>query len=150
MTAPDWVHSLPMVNAGLNSLATLLLVVGQIFIKRNRVDAHKWTMFAAFGTSVLFLACYLTYHVALHHYTGSGSKTYPADAPERPIYLAILLTHVVLAAAVPFLAIITIRYGLKADWPKHRRIAKVTFPIWLYVSVTGVVIYWMLYHYAAK
>lgn len=149
MNAPDWVLSLPAVNAGLNGLATVLLVVGQVLIKRGKVDAHKNTMLAAFGTSVAFLACYLTYHIALHQYTGSGSRTYPAEAPERPLYLTILVTHVILAAAVPVLAIVTIRSGLKANWTKHRKLAKITFPIWLYVSVTGVVIYWMLYHYAA-
>lgn len=150
MTAPDWVLALPAVNAGLNGLATVLLVVGLLLIKKGKTEAHKKAMLAAFATSVAFLACYLTYHVALHHYTGSGSRSYPADAPERPLYRGILLTHVFLAAAVPVLAILTIRSGLKADWTRHRRLAKITFPVWLYVSVTGVVIYWMLYHYAAR
>jgi protein SCO1/2/putative membrane protein len=148
LNAPEWVSQLPAVNAGLNALATVLLVAGLAMIKGKQVEAHKWTMLAAFGVSIAFLACYLTYHVALHQYTGSGSKHYPADAPLRPLYLAILLTHVFLAAAVPVLAVVTIRHGLKQNWTKHRRIAKITFPIWLYVSVTGVVIYWMLYHFA--
>lgn len=147
--APDWVTRLPAINASLNGLATVLLVVGLVLIKRGQPVAHKRAMLAAFATSVAFLACYVVYHVALRHYTGSGSKSYPADAPERPLYLAILLTHVVLAAIVPVLALMTIWHGLRENWPKHRRLAKVTFPIWLYVSITGVVIYAMLYHLAA-
>ncbi len=150
MIPPDWVTWLPAVNAGLNGLATLLLVAGYALIRAKKIAAHKAAMLTAFGTSVAFLACYVAYHVALHHYTGSGSKHYPADAPLRPLYLAILVSHVVLAAAVPVLAVVTIRHGLKANWTKHRRIAKITFPIWLYVSVTGVVIYWMLYHFAGR
>lgn len=149
MNAPDWVLTLPQVNAGLNGLSTLLLLAGIALIKSNRVTAHKATMLSAFGVSIVFLACYLTYHFALHHYTGSGSRPYPTDAPLRPLYLGFLLTHVVLAAAVPALAIVTIWHGLKANWTRHRFWAKITFPIWLYVSVTGVVIYWMLYHFAA-
>lgn len=146
---PGWVESLPAVNAGLNGLATLLLVAGYAAIKGGRRTAHARCMVASFGTSVAFLACYLVYHAALQHFTGSGSRAYPTDAPGRSVYLAILLTHVVLAAAVPVLAGITLWRAWREDWTRHRRIAKIAFPIWLYVSVTGVVIYWMLYHFAA-
>lgn len=149
METPDWVQSLPSINAALNGLATILLVAGYACIRRGKVDAHKRIMLTAFATSILFLVCYLTYHGALHHYTGAGHRTFPGTGTLKTTYLIILLTHVVLAAAVPVLAIITIYRGLKADWVRHRRIAKVTFPIWLYVSVTGVIIYWMLYHLAA-
>ena len=145
---PDWVAMLPAVNATLNGLATVLLVCGFLAIRKGNRDTHRKIMLSAFFTSVLFLACYLVYHFALHHYTGSGSKKYPEDHPGRPVYLTILLTHVVLAATVPFLATITIYRGLKQDWVRHKRIAKITFPIWLYVSVTGVIIYLMLYHWA--
>jgi uncharacterized membrane protein YozB (DUF420 family) len=142
---PDWVSSLPAVNASLNGLATVLLLVGFAFIKRRRVIAHRNTMLSAFAVSVVFLGCYLTYHGY------AGSKPFPRVpvAGLRETYLVILATHVVLAAAVPFLAVVTIwRALVKQDFVRHRRIARVTYPIWLYVSVTGVVIYVMLYHVA--
>jgi protein SCO1/2/putative membrane protein len=135
------------VNAALNSLATVLLITGWVHVRRGRVIAHKRIMLSAFGVSILFLACYLLYHFALHQYTGSSSRKFAGTGPIRSVYLAILGSHVVLAAVVPILAIVTIRRGLRADWPRHRRIARITFPIWLYVSVTGVIIYGMLYHW---
>lgn len=144
---PAWVLALPAINAVLNSLSTLLLVGGYALIRKGRREAHKRTMLTAFGVSVLFLACYLVYHGALTHYTGSGSQKFQGTGVIRPIYFTILITHIVLAAAVPVLAVITIYRGLKAQWDRHRRIARVTFPIWLYVSVTGVIIYGMLYHW---
>ncbi|MGE3315398.1 MAG: DUF420 domain-containing protein [Planctomycetaceae bacterium] len=149
MEIPGWVQSLPSINAGLNGLATILLLAGYVCIRRGKVEAHKRIMLSAFATSIVFLVCYLTYHGALQHYTGAGHRSFPGTGALKTLYLVILLTHVVLAAAVPVLALITIYRGLKGDWPRHRRIAKVTFPIWLYVSVTGVIIYWMLYHLAA-
>lgn len=142
---PDWVSSLPAVNASLNGLATLLLLAGFAFIRRGRVIAHRNTMLTAFGVSVVFLACYLTYHFHV------PSKPFPRVPVTglREIYLAILLTHVVLAATVPFLAVVTIwRALVRQDFVRHKRIARVTYPIWLYVSVTGVAIYVMLYHVA--
>lgn len=144
---PGWAATLPTVNALLNSLATALLVAGFVLIKKNKRDAHRNVMLTAFGTSVVFLGCYLVYHFALHHYTGTHGKAFPGTGAARVVYLAILISHVVLAAVVPVLAIITIVRGLNADWERHRKIAKITFPIWLYVSVTGVVIYLMLYHW---
>ena len=146
---PGWAATLPTVNALLNSLATTLLVAGFVLIKKNKRDAHRNVMLTAFGTSVVFLGCYLVYHFALHHYTGTHGKAFPETGAARVVYLAILISHVVLAAVVPVLAIITIVRGLNADWERHRKIAKITFPIWLYVSVTGVVIYLMLYHWPA-
>lgn len=148
MDAPDWVLALPALNASLNGLATLLLVGGYALIKCRKRKAHEYVMYAAFATSVLFLISYLTYHFALDHYTGESSKKFPLTGPVRTFYLTILLTHVVLAAAVPFLAVTTIWRGWTQQWERHVRIARITFPIWLYVSVTGVIIYWMLYHYA--
>jgi len=145
--APDWVYNLPTVNAGLNSLATVLLILGFVLIKRGRRDAHRNVMLTAFVTSILFLGCYLGYHFALKHYTGVSSQPFRGQGAIRPVYLSILITHVVLAAAVPVLALVTIYRGLKKQWEKHRRIAKITFPIWLYVSMTGVIIYLMLYHW---
>lgn len=138
---------LPAVNAMLNGIATVLLIVGFVQIKRGNRDLHKRLMLTTFATSVLFLGCYLTYHFALHHYTGSSSKKFQGTGAIRTVYLGILLTHVVLAAAVPVLALITIVKGLRAQWESHKRIARITFPIWLYVSVTGVIIYFMVYHW---
>ena len=134
---------LPHVNASLNALATVLLVAGYVQIKRRQETAHKWTMLACFGVSVLFLACYLTYHFNIP----GGSKRFPSYPPIsiQYAYKGLLLTHVVLAALVPFLAIATITTGLRDARLWHRRLAKVTFPIWLYVSVTGVIVYLLLY-----
>lgn len=134
------VARLPTVNAALNATAALLLVVGWVLIKRGHERAHKQAMLAAFGTSIVFLACYLVYHAVAGHVEFRG------PSPVREVYLGILLTHVVLAAAVPVLAILTIRYGLTEQREKHRRLARWTFPIWMYVSITGVVVYLMLYH----
>jgi len=131
---------LPSVNAILNATAAVLLVWGYRLIRRKRIDAHRKVMITAFVTSCLFLVCYVVYHAQV------GSKHFPHTGALRTVYFAILGTHTVLAATVPVLAIITLRRGLTARYDKHRRIAKWTLPIWLYVSVTGVVVYLMLYH----
>jgi uncharacterized membrane protein YozB (DUF420 family) len=134
------VEQLPAVNATLNALATVLLVCGWLLIKARRERAHKITMLSAFGVSCAFLACYLVYHYHV------GSVRFGGTGAARAIYLGILVTHVLLAATVPFLAGITIYLGLADRRQKHRQLARWTFPIWLYVSITGVVIYVMLYH----
>jgi uncharacterized membrane protein YozB (DUF420 family) len=140
--------NLPHVNASLNALATVLLIVGFRLIKARREAAHKWTMIACFGVSCAFLASYLTYHYLKQLDSGAAHTSFP-DYPGpaiKGLYLSILISHIVLAAAVPFLAIVTIISGLK-DWRRfHLKVAKITFPIWLYVSITGVVVYVMLYH----
>lgn len=143
---PPWAKRLPATNAGLNGLATLLLLNGFFAIKAKRPKLHKTLMLYAFATSVVFLGCYLSYHWALHTYTGEHGKKFIGEPGITKLYYAILISHVILAAAVPFLASITIWKGLREQWESHRRWAKVTFPIWLYVSITGVVIYGMLYH----
>lgn len=135
------VHDLPTVNAVLNAAATVLLMTGYGLIKRRRESAHKTTMLAAFGVSVVFLACYVAYHVMTE-----AVRRFPGPPPISYLYYAILVSHVFLAATVPFLAGATIWLGLSDRRAKHRRLARWTFPIWLYVSVTGVVIYLMLYH----
>jgi len=144
---PPLVEILPHVNAGLNGLATVLLIVGFSLIKQRRETAHKWVMLACFGVSVIFLASYLTYHTLRAYQSGVAHTTFPTDAPQfaRYAYYGILISHVILAALVPFLSVATIYFGLadKRSW--HVRLAKITFPIWFYVSITGVIVYLMLY-----
>jgi len=135
------VHDLPTVNAVLNATAALLLVWGYTLIRRKQIDRHRKVMIAAFVTSSLFLVCYVVYHAQV------GSVRYPKTGPIRLVYFSVLITHTLLAAAVPVLAIVTLRRGLTKRYDKHRRIARWTLPIWLYVSVTGVVVYLMLYRF---
>ncbi|HSE43506.1 MAG TPA: DUF420 domain-containing protein [Acidobacteriota bacterium] len=135
------ISTLPTLNAILNSLSAVLLIIGFFLIKRRRnVALHRIFMVAAFVTSIVFLISYLTYHAH------AGTTKFPNIPTVRTIYLSILLTHTILAAAVPILAIITLTLAIRQKWDKHRRIARWTFPIWLYVSITGVIIYLMLYH----
>ena len=135
------IHDLPAVNATLNATATVLLLTGYTLIRRRRIQAHKRVMLTAFGVSVAFLICYLVYHSQV------GSVRYQQTGPIRAVYFTILITHTILAAAVPVLAIVTLRRALRGDFVRHRRLARWTLPIWLYVSVTGVVVYWMLYQW---
>ena len=134
------IHVLPSVNAFLNATAAVLLVWGFLLIRRKRIAQHRRVMISAFCVSCTFLVCYLVYHAQV------GSVRFQGKGPIRTVYFAILITHTVLAAAVPVLAIITLRRGLAARFDRHRAIARWTLPIWLYVSVTGVVVYVMLYH----
>jgi uncharacterized membrane protein YozB (DUF420 family) len=133
-------HVLPTVNAFLNGTSALLLLIGLAFIRKRQIARHRAVMISAFVVSVVFLVSYLTYH--FH----AGTTRFPGTGMIRPIYFTILLTHTVLAAAVPFLAVVTLSSGLRARYDRHRTIARITFPVWLYVSVTGVIIYLMLYH----
>jgi len=144
---PDWAMLLPTINAALNATATVLLLLGFAFIKMGRKGVHRNIMLTAFVVSVVFLASYLTYHWALHHYTGTHGKPFDGRGTWRTAYFTILISHVILAMGVAVLAPWTIWLGLKERWTQHRKLAKLTFPIWLYVSITGVVIYWMLYHF---
>ena len=131
---------LPALNAGLNGLAALFLVAGFVFIRRGRRDAHRRSMLAAFGCSIAFLASYLYYHSQV------GSVRFQGTGGVRTVYFTILLSHTVLAALVPFLASVTLYRAWRERFDRHRALARWTLPIWLYVSVTGIVIYWMLYH----
>ena len=133
------VQDLPAVNATLNALAALLLMTGYVLIRQRRLNAHRNVMIAALVCSVLFLTSYLVYHAHV------GSKPFPGTGPVRTLYFTILITHTILAAAVPVLAILTVWRAYRKQWNRHVRIASWTLPIWLYVSVTGVVVYWMLY-----
>ena len=133
------VHDLPTVNAILNSLATVCLVSGWFLIRAKKRIAHRNAMIAALTCSALFLTSYLVYHAQV------GSVRFQGQGVVRTVYFAILLTHTVLAAILPFLAGITVWRAAKKRFDRHVVIARWTLPIWLYVSVTGVVVYWMLY-----
>jgi len=135
------IHILPSVNATLNATAAVLLVTGYTLIRRRRIQAHKRVMLTAFGVSIAFLICYVVYHAQV------GSVPYQKTGFLRTVYFSILITHTTLAATVPVLAIITLRRALRGDFKQHRKIARWTFPIWLYVSVTGVIVYLMLYRF---
>ena len=133
------VHDLPAVNASLNALSGLLLLIGYTLIRMRRIALHRRFMIAAFSASSLFLICYVVYHAQV------GSVRFTREGFVRPLYFTILITHVALAFTLVPLAIVTLSRGLKARFPQHRRIARWTFPIWLYVSVTGVLVYVLLY-----
>ena len=133
------VRDLPTLNAVLNALAAGFLVWGFVLIRQGRREAHRRAMLAAVACSALFLVSYLTYHAQV------GSVRFARTGPIRTVYLGILLTHTVLAAAILPLVLVTLRRALRQDFGRHRRLARVTLPLWAYVSVTGVVVYWMLY-----
>ena len=133
------IHDLPAVNASLNAISGVLLVIGYALMRARKIDLHRRVMIGAFAASSLFLVCYVVYHAQV------GSVRFTRQGFVRPLYFTILITHVTLAAVVLPLAIMTLSRGLKRRYPQHRRIARWTFPIWLYVSVTGVVVYGMLY-----
>ena len=133
------VHDLPAVNATLNATSGVLLLIAYLLIRARRIEQHRAVMLAAFTTSTLFLVSYVIYHAQV------GSVPFTRQGWVRPLYFAILITHVTLAAVVLPLAVVTLSRGLKRRYPQHRRIARWTFPIWMYVSVTGVLVYVLLY-----
>lgn len=130
---------LPSVNAALNTTAAVLLITGYALIRRGRKRAHMRVMVAAFCVSCLFLISYLIYHFQ------AGTVRFQGAGPIRSVYLGILATHTVLAAAVPPLAVVTLVRAARGRFASHRRLARWTLPVWIYVSVTGVIVYWMLY-----
>lgn len=130
---------LPTVNATLNGVSGIFLLIGYVLIRRRQINAHRNAMLGAFGSSTLFLVSYLIYHANV------GSIPFTGQGPIRIVYFAILISHVILAAAILPLAISTLSRGLRGKYPEHKRIAKWTFPTWMYVSVTGVIVYVMLY-----
>jgi uncharacterized membrane protein YozB (DUF420 family) len=133
------ISDLPAVNATLNAISALFLIAGYVLIKQGRVEQHRRCMLAAFATSALFLTSYVVYHA------NAGSRPFPGQGPIRTVYFAVLIPHVVLAAFILPLSLVTLVRALKGRFVQHARIARWTLPIWLYVSVTGVVVYWMLY-----
>ena len=133
------VHDLPALNATLNAISGVLLLLGFALVRSGRRDQHRLAMLAAVATSAIFLICYVVYHWQV------GSVRFTREGLVRPIYFTILISHVVLAAAVVPLVLISLTHGLNGRFAKHRAIARWTFPIWLYVSVTGVLVYVLLY-----
>lgn len=136
---------LPAVNATLNGLSAVFLSCGYYFIRKKDIRAHRNCMVTAFVTSALFLACYLTYHIHLAVYLHQGPTRFTHPAWFRPIYLGVLLTHTVLAMVILPMVIITLSRALRERFEQHRKIARWTWPLWMYVSVTGVLIYLLLY-----
>jgi putative membrane protein len=134
------VAALPALNALLNSASAVLLTAGWIFVRRRRIAAHRACMLGAFCVSVLFLVSYVTYH------TLAGSRPFPGQGWVRGLYFAVLVPHVVLAAAMVPFVLTTLYRALAGDFARHARLARWTLPVWLYVSITGVVVYWLLYH----
>jgi len=132
-------RDLPALNAVLNGTAGLLIAAGWLLIRRGHRQAHKRVMLGAVACSAVFLVSYLTYHFHV------GSVRFQGQGPIRTVYFAILISHTILAVAIVPLVLITLNHGLRERFDRHRRIARVTMPLWAYVSVTGVVIYWMLY-----
>ncbi len=143
MPIPAQYAIFPVINASLNSTSTVLLLIGRWFISQRRIAAHRVTMITAVITSTLFLISYLYYHAHV------GSVRFQGTGWSRPVYFTILISHVVLAAAIVPLVIITLTRALHQRFDRHRAIARWTFPLWLYVSVTGVIVYFMLYHWFA-
>ena len=133
------VTDLPAVNATLNAISAILLVIGYRLIRQRKVEQHRRAMIGAFAVSTLFLIGYVVYHWNV------GSKPFTAQGPIRTVYFSILITHIVLAAFVPPMALITLVRGLRGRYDRHAKLARWTLPIWLYVSVTGVIVYVMLY-----
>ncbi len=144
---PAWVGRMPSINAALNSGCIVLLISGLVAIKGGNRTRHRNLMIASFVVSSAFLICYLGYHQLLHHYTQFRGRAFDGSPGATRFYFAILIPHVILAALVPILALRVFYLAFRERWPEHRWLARITFPIWLYVSVTGVVIYGMLYHW---
>ena len=144
---PAWAATMPSINAGLNSACILLLLAGLAAIRSGHKIRHRNLMIVSFFVSVAFLICYLTYHEALYRFTAYRGRGFDGSILATRVYFGILIPHVILAAMVPILALRVFYLAFKERWPEHRRLAKITLPIWLFVSITGVVIYGMLYHW---
>lgn len=142
----DWLKIFPHLNASLNATSALFLILGFYFIRRLMIRQHKACMLTAFSFSTLFLICYLAHHALRTYYFGLGPTRFTGEGIARPIYFTILTTHTILAAVVAPFVLVTLYRALKGKFELHKKIARIVFPIWLYVSLTGVVVYIMLYH----
>jgi uncharacterized membrane protein YozB (DUF420 family) len=141
----DPLQIFPHLNAALNALSSVFLVSGFVFILKQRVARHRWSMLAASTVSALFLASYVTYHALRTYYFGLGPTRFTGEGIVKPIYLTILASHTILAVVVFPFVLLTLYRGLKGRYDAHKRISRLVFPIWLYVSVTGVIVYLLLY-----
>lgn len=140
-TFPGWVYTLPSINASINGACAALLVASLVAIKQRRVTLHRRLNLTTFAGSAAFLVCYVIYHWLV------PETRFPSDHPLRPVYLALLASHIVLAALVLPLVLLAFWFGLRADLPRHRRVVRLAYPIWLYVCVTGPVVYLMISPY---
>lgn len=141
----DVLHIFPHLNASLNALSSIFLISGFFMILRKRIAAHRACMLAASSVSALFLVGYLTHHAIRTYYFGIGPTKFTGEGIARPIYFTILTSHTILAALIGPFVILTLRRGLKGWYESHKKLARLVFPLWLYVSLTGVVVYLMLY-----
>ena len=141
----DLLQIFPHLNAALNALSSVFLLSGFYFIMRRRVHQHRWCMLAASSVSALFLICYVTHHALRTYYFGLGATKFTGEGIIRPVYFTILTSHTILAVAVTPFVILTLRRGLKGWYDSHKKLARLVFPVWLYVSITGVIVYLLLY-----
>jgi putative membrane protein len=139
------IHDLPAVNATLNGLSAIFLTAGFIFIRQKKIIAHRNCMISAFCTSIIFLICYVTYHSYRYYVLHIGPTKFLEPQWFRPIYLTILISHTILAIVIVPMILITLSRALRAKFDKHKKIARWTWPLWMYVSVTGVIVYLLLY-----
>jgi putative membrane protein len=139
------IYDLPAINASLNGLSAIFLTCGFIFIRQKKIVAHRNCMISAFCTSVIFLICYVIYHSYRYYVLHIGSTKFVNPEWFRPIYLTILISHTILAIVIVPMILITLSRALREKFDKHKKIARWTWPLWMYVSVTGVIVYWLLY-----
>lgn len=143
----DFIFTLPHVNALLNSTSAACLIVGYVFIRRGNIRSHRASMIAAFVASSVFLVSYVLYHSLLAYHLGQGPTKFKGEGFIRPVYFTVLFSHTILAIVIVPIVIVTFLRGLRGRFEAHRRIARWAFPLWLYVSVTGVLVYLMLYRF---
>jgi putative membrane protein len=139
------IYDLPAINASLNGLSAIFLTCGFIFIRQKKIVAHRNCMISAFCTSVIFLICYVIYHSYRYYVLHIGPTKFVNPEWFRPIYLTILISHTILAIVIVPMILITLSRALREKFDKHKKIARWTWPLWMYVSVTGVIVYWLLY-----
>lgn len=143
----DYLHIFPHLNAVLNATSGLFLLAGFYFIRTKQISKHRACMLTAASVSTLFLVGYLTHHSLRTYYFGLGPTRFTGEGVIRPVYFTILTSHTILAALVTPLVLLTLWRGLKGQFETHKKIARLVFPVWLYVSVTGVIVYFVLYHF---
>ncbi|MFN0278926.1 MAG: DUF420 domain-containing protein [Pyrinomonadaceae bacterium] len=143
----DALHIFPHLNAALNATSGVFLVSGFYFIMKRRIAEHRFCMLTASSISALFLVSYVTHHALRTYYFGLGPTRFTGEGLIRPIYFTILTSHTILAALVAPFVIVTLRRGLKGQYDHHKKLARLVFPVWLYVSVTGVIVYLLLYQF---